>query len=305
MNGPLLRRAALLLALAACARQPAPTPGRVATPAAATVATIDAGGLLDGPDGLALDARGDLYVANWAGGKGTTVVRVPRDGEPHVFARGLRAPDGLAFGPDGLLYVANFGDGTVSRVAPDGSHAVFASGLGHPAGLAFDREGRLYVADFGSYDGSVVWRVERDGRAAVFARGLAVPLGLAFDRGGDLWVSNFGSGAVHRVGPDGVPRVVATVPDAPRAMLQFVAVDDDGSLLVPSYGHHRIYRIHADGRVEVAAGTGERGGDDGPPLEARFHGPNAIVRAPSGELWVTEYDASRLRRLRLPTPGAP
>ena len=294
----------LLAGVVACAPRPAGS-GPAAPLAADTVATIDTRGLLDGPDGLALDDRGDLYVANWAGGKGSTIVRVPRDGEPHVFARGLRAPDGLAFGPDGLLYVANFGDGTVSRVAADGSHTVFASGLGHPAGIVFDADGRLYVADFGDYDGSVVWRVEREGRTAVFARGFAVPLGLAVDQAGGLWVSNFGSGAVHRVGPDGVPRVVATVPNAPRAMLQFIALDDDGSLLVPSYGHHRVYRIRADGRVEVAAGTGEKGDDDGPPLAARFRGPNAIVRAPDGALWVTEYDASRLRRLRLGAPGVP
>jgi sugar lactone lactonase YvrE len=57
------------------------------------------------PVGMAFDAAGHLYVAEWGAGR---VLRIAPDGTRAVFADGLAGPSGLAIGPDGAIYVASY-----------------------------------------------------------------------------------------------------------------------------------------------------------------------------------------------------
>jgi hypothetical protein len=77
---------------------------------APTVSTLDAG--FDQPAGLAVDAAGDLYVANYGNG---TVSEVTPAGAVSTFASGFNQPEGLAFDA-GKLFVANTGNNTISEV---------------------------------------------------------------------------------------------------------------------------------------------------------------------------------------------
>ncbi len=43
------------------------------------VTTFLTGSGLNGPDGFAIDTTGDLFVANWGGGSGTTVLKITPD----------------------------------------------------------------------------------------------------------------------------------------------------------------------------------------------------------------------------------
>src|SRR6185436_3689700 len=123
------------------------------------VETVPTAGLLDGPDGITLDRDGNLFVANYGNGKGTTVVRVSSTGVATRYVDRLDAPDGVAVDARGRLYVSNFTGGTIVRVSPDGERTYFAVGLDHPSGLAFGPSGDLFVSNFGNYDGSTVSRV--------------------------------------------------------------------------------------------------------------------------------------------------
>ncbi|MEU0244605.1 YncE family protein [Streptomyces sp. NPDC006235] len=86
---------------------------------AVSVIDIDTGGVADidvgaGPNGLAVDSRGDVYVTHPDGlvrlidaGSSTVIARIPVGSQPA----------GLAFEPHSdRLYVANSGDGTVSAI---------------------------------------------------------------------------------------------------------------------------------------------------------------------------------------------
>ena len=60
---------------------------------------------LNGPDALAFDSSGNLYVAN---GDGTTVSEfAPGSTTPTATLTGLNDPEALAFDSSGNLYVAN------------------------------------------------------------------------------------------------------------------------------------------------------------------------------------------------------
>jgi sugar lactone lactonase YvrE len=76
-----------------------------------------------------------------------------------------------------------------------------------------------------------------------------------------------------------------------------VAIGADWTVYVADYANHLIRKISPDGLVATLAGSGERGWLDGPGADARFNGPDGIVLAPSGELYVADADNRRIRKV--------
>ena len=103
---------------------------------------------MNGPNGLALDSSGNLYVTT-----NSNVIRKfsPSGVDLGVFAStGMNFAMGLAFDSKGNLYVANNGGSTIEKFAPNGTDlGVFANVI-RPTGLAFDAAGNLYVANVGN-----------------------------------------------------------------------------------------------------------------------------------------------------------
>jgi len=258
------------------------------------VSTFMTGNGLNGPDGFALDTAQNLYVANWGGGTGNTVLKVTPSAVSDTFDNSSSAPDGLAFDEEGNLYVSNYASGIIHKITPTGSKTVYASGFINPSALAFDTAGNLYVSNNGS---TTVSRISPGGSVSVFATGFSAPLGLVFDPAGNLYVSSYNTGKVHKVAPDGSVTLFATVPNGSTSRIQYLARGQSGNLYLPAYGHHKIYRISPSGTVSVLAGTGVPGSRDGSVDSARFNGPNSIVITPGGDLFVSEYNANRIRRI--------
>ena len=139
------------------------------------------GARLEMPTGLALDSKGDLYIADAGNNRVRKVDAVTGtittvagsqdiygyggDGGPAVRAR-LGLPSGIAVDKGGDLYVADTGNNRVRKVTRDGIITTVAgtgtpglAGDGGPAagaelfgprGLALDRAGYLYIADEGN-----------------------------------------------------------------------------------------------------------------------------------------------------------
>jgi len=113
-------------------------------------------------NGIAFDARGDLYVSETITGD---VNRYRSDGGRVTGKRehfgnvhwdgwdggdGARGPDGMAFSADGRLFVAVFGQGDVTVLRPDGSAERRIQLLGKaPTNVAFglNGENRIYVTE--------------------------------------------------------------------------------------------------------------------------------------------------------------
>jgi sugar lactone lactonase YvrE len=128
------------------------------------------------PTGLALDAAGNLYVADTGN---NTIRRVGTDGNVTTIAGAPRVagftdgsgaaalfnhPTALAFDAVGNLYVADSGNNAIRRIAPSRAvTTVIGNGqAGHqngngttaelngPMGITFDAAGRLLIADSGN-----------------------------------------------------------------------------------------------------------------------------------------------------------
>ncbi len=83
-------------------------------------ATIPSDG--SGPDGLAFDSSGNLYIANYFS---STIIKVTPAGAASTFITGnpITGPKGLAFDSSGNLFVANFNANTILKYSPEGGAA--------------------------------------------------------------------------------------------------------------------------------------------------------------------------------------
>lgn len=154
---------------------------------------------LGGPAGLAVDAAGNLYIADGAGASGNPYAeKVAPDGTLSILAgngstgqptRGtatsspLRTPTGVALDATGNIFIADAAANVIEKVTPSGTLSVFAgrangaagqpsvgtatwSHLNHPTGVATDSGGTLYIADT---DNNRVETVSPADKLALFA----------------------------------------------------------------------------------------------------------------------------------------
>lgn len=267
---------------------------QVATPEEEPSVDTLGGELACGTGGLEVDADGFVYCSDFGfalnggpgAGGGTNVFKIhPETGEAEIFATGFRGASGNAIGPDGFFYQSNIGGNFIARVGPDGEPEVFLAGdVSSPVGIAIDAEGVLFVANCGS---ASITAVSPEGTAEVFASDplLACPNGIVLDEEHDLYVANFNNGDIVRVSWAGEVERFATIPGNNNGHLVY----HDGVFYVAARGAHSIYKVSKRGKVELFAGTGERGHHDGPRLEATFTFPNDLAVSPDGKyLYVNE-----------------
>lgn len=252
--------------------------------------------------GVAVDAEGVVYVANIGPAprrRGTRVFRITPDGEATLFAEDdrLRGASGNAVDADGNLYQSAITAGAILRITPDGTVEEFANdGVVGPVGVVIDPDsGGLFVADCAA---DTVVAISADGEATVFADDplLACPNGITRDDAGNLYVANFADGLVLLVTPDGAVTELADLPGDNNGHIVYY----DGLLYVVGRGAHQIFTVTLAGTVEVLAGSGERGVEDGPASVAGFSLPNGIAIGPDGTIYINHV-ASATGSLNFPT----
>jgi len=351
-----------------------------------TVAGDSYGGLRDGPknraqfgglSGIALDAAGNLYVADTGNhrirkvspkGDVSTLAGSGATGmdEGGGFADGpgnraqFKRPAGMALDAAGNLYVADIDNHCIRKVSPKGDVSTFAGGippalgggdfadgmgsrarLRYPSGMAADAAGNLYVADRWNHRirkvsplgevSTVAGSGEAEGLVGSGeAEGLADgpksqarlngPAGVALDAAGNLYVAEIGNNRIRKVSPQGDVSTLAGsgetgredgevggFADGPGNQAQFyspsdIAVDAEGNLYVADTWNHRIRKVSPLGEVSTLAGSGEtgrEGGDfaDGPGSQARFHFPAGIALDAAGNLYVADSHNHCIRKV--------
>ncbi len=238
--------------------------------------------------GLTLDLEGNLYTADFGypTHDGMTVFKVDQSGNAEPFAahESMDALTGNTFASDGSIYQSSFGSGYVFRIALDGTVEVLTDEMTGPTGIVLTDEGRLIVDDC-NLNG--VYEVMGDGTVELFAAGLQAgmrcPNGLIQDPEGNFYVVNFNNGLLLKISPDGEEIIQLHRFPGDNAHVAY----HEGQLFITAREDHRVYRYDLEtGDVDVVAGTGEPGYEDGPGAEATFGRPNAIVVDAEGNLYL-------------------
>jgi len=239
------------------------------------------------PEGVAVDATGNVYVADTnnhrirkvtAGGKVTTLAGsgVGEFADGSGASAGFSYPRGLAIDASGTLFVADGNNHRIRKVTPSGVVTTLAGG------------------DAGFADGT--------GPDAKFR----TPSGVALDRTGNVYVADSDNRVIRKITPSGVVTTIAGNPfrsrdgKAAEAILNGpanVLADATGNLLVPEWGGDMIRNVAVDGTVTTFAGAIGAGFEDGPLSTARFDTPKVIVRDGSGTLYVTDALNRRIRQI--------
>jgi len=194
------------------------------------------------PEGIAVDAQGNLYIADT---RDNAVRKVTPDGLITTLAGTgaagyggdngparqalLRLPSGVAVDSQGVVYVADTGNNQIRRIDPSGLiTTVDTSGtLNEPRGVAVDRAGNVYIADTGNHvvrrvsPGALITTIagtgeccySGDGGLAIEAR-LNQPWGISVDGNGNVYVADPGNNAVRMLSPVSASIALSSVTNA-------------------------------------------------------------------------------------------
>lgn len=271
--------------------------------------------LLNLPMGIAVDASGNIYIADSSNNR-------------------IRKVDAISHN------ISTVAGATVNNVDNACTNPTLACGDGGPAtsanldfptGVAVDAAGNIYIADSGDHRVRVVDHVTGiisryagdggacidplnlcgDGRAAD-AKGthLRGPSSIALDASGNGFIADQLDHRIRRV--DAATKIITTVAGtgaqgasgdggaATSANLNMpfgVYVDSSANIYISDTGNQRIRKVDATtGNISLVAGGGN-GGDNGPATQATLAGPYSIMEDPSGNVYFTDTYNNRIRKL--------
>jgi trimeric autotransporter adhesin len=258
---------------------------------AATSATLNT------PMGVALDAAGNLYIAD-------------------AFNNRIRKVNATGV----IRTVAGNGD---ARFSGDHTAATSAS-LSAPFGVAVDKVGNFYIADTSNHrvrkvdTSGTITTVAGDGTEGFSGDGgaatrgsLNFPTGVTLDRAGNLFITDQSNhrirkvntnGAITTVAGNGNPGFSGDHASARRASLNLpigTAVDVTGTLYIADTSNNRIRKVSADGMVTTVAGNGIGGfsDDGGPATRATLNLPGGVAVDAAGNLYIADTFNNRVRKL--------
>ncbi len=245
------------------------------------------------PSGLALDSRGNLFVADTGNNRirkitpAGFVSTLAGDGTAgYVDGPGLQAqfdgPIGVAVDTNGNIYVADTYNDRVRKITSDGVVTTVAgSGLGYadgparsalfdtPCGIVVSPDGTLIVADTGNHR----LRKIANGQVTTLAfsfpeevnqADLREPVGLALTHDGFLYVTESDRARVVQIAPDSRARVIAggtpadhESSDHPRfSQITGLSIDRRGDLYLADSGNYLVRKLSA-AAGPTTAGPGE------------------------------------------------
>jgi uncharacterized protein (TIGR03437 family) len=312
---------------------------------------------LRGPVAVAVDASGNLYIAD---AEDNRIRKVDTSGVISTYAgtgvpgyngdriqaatAELNFPSSLAMDASGDLYVADASNSRVRVISPDGTiNTVAGNGspgiLGdngpalqaqlNPVAVAVDSQGNLYISTIDSrirkvdangiittIAGTGVSAYSGDNGPANVADISFVPAMVA-DAKGNLYLADYDNGYVRMIDATGIIHPIAGtgqfggfnslsdgIPALQALMLPSgLALDSTGTSLYIADSdliHTVIDRLDlTSGLIHILAGNGNPGfiGDGSTPLAAEFNSPSDVAVDSENNVYVADFGNQRIRKV--------
>ncbi len=267
---------------------------------------------LNGPSGIAVDASGNLYIAD----KGNNIIRKVNTsgiistyaGIPHnggysgnggpATAAELASPNGVAVDASGNLYIADYNNYVIRKVSPSGTITTYAgdnnlgySGDGgaataaemaYPWGVGCDNSGNVYVAD---NNNNVIRKVSSSGTITTCAGNNKLGHGYSGDGGAATAAQlNHPSGVCFGNGN-------IFISDAGNEVIRMVKTGDSNNIVTVAGNN---------------AFGGGYSGDGGPATAAELNSPSGVAYDTAGYatvLYISDADNQVVRKLSGLTTG--
>ncbi|WP_117879554.1 NHL domain-containing protein [Aureibaculum luteum] len=258
---------------------------------------------LDFPTGLAVDASGNLFIA---------------DRDNHR----IRKVD-----TNGIITTVA-GNGT-SGDAGDGSAATSAE-LDSPQDIVIDVAGNIYISDWLNHK---IRKVDTSGNISTFAgtgsssfsgdggqataAQLKSPDGITIDAAGNIYFSDRGNDRIRKIDTNGIITTIAgnggfnafSGDGGPATSAEFndpngIDIDASGNIYIVDRDNHRVRKITTDGIINTIVGTGSTGfsgggfnGDGQLGTATIINKPTGVAVDNDGNVIFADYNNQRIRNL--------
>ncbi|MDE1177521.1 MAG: NHL repeat-containing protein [Edaphobacter sp.] len=193
---------------------------------------------LNNPRQVAVDASGNLYIADSANNR--VLKETPSNGSyiQSTIGTGLQSPLGVAVDVSGNLYIADSSNGRLLKETLSGknySQSTVSSTVGAAWSVAVDVGGNVFVAD---PNGNRVLKETPSGSSYVestIGSGLSLPSAVAVDESGNVYIGDRGSNQVFKETLTNGSYVQSTVVGG-LSYISSVTVDGNENVYIGVYG---------------------------------------------------------------------
>ena len=245
-----------------------------------------------GPQKIAIDATGNLYIVN---SNISTVSKITASGtvtKSWATLASNTVPVDIVIDGSNNVYTCNFSG--VSKIAANGTLTQAWANLtnsGYAYGIAIDASGNLYRANYGV---GTVSKITASGTVtpafASIEYGIhADPWGIVTDNSGNVYTANYGLSSVSKITASGTITQewgsFAFAGTAPRG----IAIDASGNIYTANWGNNTVTKITASGNATITWATLATGAQ---PWGIAVDGSGNVYTANNGNNTVSKITAA-------------
>ncbi len=263
------------------------------------------------PAGVAVDSKGNVYIADTAH---SLIREVTPDGNINSIAgdgyagyRGdsqipttgeLNRPQDIAIDTSGNIYIADTGNSAIRIIYSAGSKAVTSTGTSL-AGMLNTFAGNYAIGYTG--DGGISYQAALDS-----------PSSVAVDPSGNVYLTEPYDGTIRQVNTKGIINTIVGLDVqgftgdggiASKALLNTpmgVATDASGNLYIADTLNNRIRKVVGfSGNISTYAGNGilSYSGDGGPATKAQLNTPQSVAVDSAGNFYIADTGNNVVRKV--------
>jgi hypothetical protein len=263
------------------------------------------GGGLSAPHGVAVDAGGNIFVADQAN---NLVKKIPNgctDASCMItMGGGFSSPYGIALDGAGNILVSDLGSNLIKKIPSSCTTSACVSTIGgtipSPAGIAVDANGNAFVAGSSSNEVVEIPNGCTDSSCmSTIGGGFSAPLGVAVDSNGNVFVADSGNNLVKKISSGCTTSACVSVMGGGISQPGGIAVNAAGTVFVGDLGHSAVKEI--PGSCTDSSCVSLLSGTFASPLGLALSGNGNLFVGDSTQPTVVEMDFATLPSLSFPS----